>query len=279
MKRSLLQTAGIYSGVVLLTCFTLGPLVWLVLMSISSPSDLVQVPLHWWPSQIDFSRYRLLTDLSQDQGQRYLAALRNSVVAASGATLIALIIAVPAAYAFARRGASMALLFGFLATIMMPPITYVLPLYQVFGSFGMLNSLPTLVIVYAAMLLPFAIWLMKANLDVLPIEVELAAFMEGASTLYTLRRVVLPIALPAIAATAMLSFLVAWDEFFYALIFTSDMSAKTLPVTIADFAAGRVTDYGIIATVGVLATLPPALLAIFFQRFIVSGLVAGSVKG
>ena len=279
MKRSLLQTAGIYSGVVLLTCFTLGPLVWLVLMSISSPSDLVQVPLHWWPSQIDFSRYRLLTDLDQEQGQRYLAALRNSVVAASGATLIALIIAVPAAYAFARRGASMALLFGFLATIMMPPITYVLPLYQVFGSFGMLNSLPTLVIVYAAMLLPFAIWLMKANLDVLPIEVELAAFMEGASTLYTLRRVVLPIALPAIAATAMLSFLVAWDEFFYALIFTSDMSAKTLPVTIADFAAGRVTDYGIIATVGVLATLPPALLAIFFQRFIVSGLVAGSVKG
>lgn len=279
MKRSLLQTAGIYSGVVLLTCFTLGPLVWLVLMSISSPSDLVQVPLHWWPSQIDFSRYRLLTDLDQEQGQRYLAALRNSVVAAGGATLIALIIAVPAAYAFARRGASMALLFGFLATIMMPPITYVLPLYQVFGSFGMLNSLPTLVIVYAAMLLPFAIWLMKANLDVLPIEVELAAFMEGASTLYTLRRVVLPIALPAIAATAMLSFLVAWDEFFYALIFTSDMSAKTLPVTIADFAAGRVTDYGIIATVGVLATLPPALLAIFFQRFIVSGLVAGSVKG
>lgn len=279
MKRSLLQTVGIYSGVVLLTCFTLGPLVWLVLMSISSPSDLVQVPLHWWPSQIDFSRYRLLTDLDQEQGQRYLAALRNSVVAASGATLIALIIAVPAAYAFARRGASMALLFGFLATIMMPPITYVLPLYQVFGSFGMLNSLPTLVIVYAAMLLPFAIWLMKANLDVLPIEVELAAFMEGASTLYTLRRVVLPIALPAIAATAMLSFLVAWDEFFYALIFTSDMSAKTLPVTIADFAAGRVTDYGIIATVGVLATLPPALLAIFFQRFIVSGLVAGSVKG
>lgn len=279
MKRSLLQTVGIYSGVVLLACFTLGPLAWLVLMSISSPSDLVQVPLHWWPSQIDFSRYRLLTDLDQDQGQRYLAALRNSVVAAGGATLIALIIAVPAAYAFARRGASMALLFGFLATIMMPPITYVLPLYQVFGSFGMLNSLPTLVIVYAAMLLPFAIWLMKANLDVLPIEVELAAFMEGASTLYTLRRVVLPIALPAIAATAMLSFLVAWDEFFYALIFTSDMSAKTLPVTIADFAAGRVTDYGIIATVGVLATLPPALLAIFFQRFIVSGLVAGSVKG
>lgn len=279
MKRSLFQNIALYVAVALLAAFTLAPLVWLVLMSVSSPNDLVQVPLNWWPSHVDFSRYQALTDLDQEHGRRFLAALRNSVIAAGGATVIALIIAVPAAYAFARRGASMALLFGFLATIMMPPITYVLPLYQVFGSFGLLNSLITLIVVYAAMLLPFAIWLMKANLDVLPVEVELAAFMEGASTLYTLRRVVLPIALPAIAATAMLSFLVAWDEFFYALIFTSDLSAKTLPVAIADFAAGRVTDYGVIAAVGVLATLPPALLAILFQRFIVSGLVAGSVKG
>jgi multiple sugar transport system permease protein len=279
MRRSAPQTVALYLGVLLLAAFTLAPLAWLVLMSISRPADLVQVPLRWWPSQVDLSRYAALIDLGLEQGQRFLGALRNSVVAAGGATGIALLIAVPAAYAFARRGASMVLLFGFLATIMMPPITYVLPLYQVFGAFGMLNHLATLVIVYAAMLLPFAIWLMKANLDVLPVEVELAAFMEGASTLYTLRRVVLPIALPAIAATAMLSFLVAWDEFFYALIFTSDMQAKTLPVAIADFAAGRVTDYGVIATVGVLATLPPALLSILFQRFIVSGLVAGSVKG
>lgn len=279
MKRTLPQIIALYAAVLLLAAFTLAPMGWLVLMSVSPASDLVQVPLHWWPSHLDLSRYAALVDMDQEQGRRFLAALRNSLVAAGGATVIALILAIPAAYAFARRGASMALLFAFLATIMMPPITYVLPLYQVFGSFGMLNSLATLVIVYAAMLLPFAIWLMKANLDVLPIEVEQAAFMEGASTIYTLRRVVLPIALPAIAATAMLSFLVAWDEFFYALIFTSDLSAKTLPVAIADFAAGRVTDYGVLAAVGVLATLPPALLAIFFQRFIVSGLVAGSVKG
>ena len=279
MKRSLPHAIALYSAVVILAAFTLAPLVWLLLMSISPAADLVEVPLGWWPSKVDLSRYAALLDLNNEQGQRFLAALRNSLVAAGGATAIALIIAVPAAYAFARRGASMALLFAFLATIMMPPITYVLPLYQVFGSIGLLNNLITLIIVYAAMLLPFAVWLMRANLDVLPIEVELAAFMEGASTLYTLRRVVLPLALPAIAATAMLSFLSAWDEFFYALIFTSDMSAKTLPLAIADFAAGRVTDYGVIATVGILATLPPAILAMLFQRFIVSGLVAGSVKG
>lgn len=279
MTRPIIQSVALYSAVLLLATFTLAPLVWLLLMSVSPPLDLLQVPLGWWPSDFDLSRYAALLDLDQEQGQRFLAALRNSLIAAGGATAIALIFAIPAAYSFSRRGAPMALLFGFLATIMMPPITYVLPLYKVFGALGLLNNLVSLIIVYAAMLLPFAVWLMKANLDVLPVEVEQAAFMEGASTVYTLRRVVLPLALPAIAATAMLSFLSAWDEFFYALIFTSDISAKTLPVAIADFAAGRITDYGVIAAVGILATLPPALLAIMFQRFIVSGLVAGSVKG
>lgn len=160
MKRSLVQSIALYTGVLCLAAFTLAPLAWLVLMSVSSPDDLLQVPLNWWPARIDFSRYAALTDLDQEQGQRFLAALRNSLIAAGGATAIALIIAVPAAYAFARRGASMARLFGFLATIMMPPITYVLPLYHVFGAFGLLNSLITLIVVYAAMLLPFAIWLM-----------------------------------------------------------------------------------------------------------------------
>ncbi len=279
MKRSLSQSLIIYGCAILLALFTAGPLLWLVVMSISAPTDLTEVPLRWIPSEFDFSRYATLMDLDGGSGERFLSALRNSILTAGGATLIALLLAIPAAYSFSRRKASMVLLFAFLATIMMPPITYILPLYSTFSSLGMLNKTLTLVIVYTAMLLPFATWLMKANIDVLPVEVEQAAFMEGASTSYTIRQVVLPLALPAIAATAMLSFLVAWDEFFYALIFTNDLSAKTLPVAIADFSAGRVTDYGVIASVGVLATLPPAVLAIAFQKFIVSGLVAGSVKG
>lgn len=279
MKRNILQSIGLYSAVLLLALFTLGPLIWLVLMSVSSTADLTMVPLRWIPSEFDWSRYARLLDFEDGNGRRFLLALKNSLITAGGATVLALLLAIPAAYAFARRGAAMALLFAFLATIMMPPITYVMPLYQIFGQLRILNSSVTLIVVYCALLLPFATWLMKANLSILPVEVEHAALMEGASTLYTLRRVVLPLALPAIAATAMLSFLVAWDEFFYALLFTSDLTAKTLPVAIADFAAGRVTDYGVIASVGVLATLPPAFLAICFQRFIVSGLVAGSVKG
>jgi multiple sugar transport system permease protein len=255
MTRSIVQSAALYAGVLFLAVFTLAPLAWMALMSVMRPEDLVRVPLDWWPDAFDFGRYAALLNPYDEQGQHFLLSLRNSLVAAGGATLLALILAIPAAYAFARRGAPLLLLFGFLATIMMPPITYVLPLHAAFGTLGMLNSSVTLVIIYTAMLLPFAVWLMKSNFDVLPVEVEHAAFVEGASTLLTLRRVVLPMALPAIAATAMLSFLVAWDEFFYALIFTNDLAAKTLPVAIADFTAGRVADYGVIAAVGVMAGL------------------------
>lgn len=279
MDRKFLYKSALYSASLVLAFFTLAPLSWLIIMSLSNPKDLTTVPLNWIPSEVDFSRYVQLFDWENGSGQRFLMALRNSILTSGGATIVALVLAIPAAYAFSRRQAPMALLFLFLATIMMPPITYVLPLYQTFGSFGLLNNIITLLAVYCALLLPFAVWLMKSNFDVLPVEIEQAAFMEGASTQFTLRRVVLPLVAPALVATAMLSFLVAWDEFFYALIFTSDLSSKTLPIAIADFAAGRVTDYGVIAAVGVLATLPPAILAVFFQRFIVSGLVAGSVKG
>lgn len=279
MKNTTLQTFGLIVLSFLLAAFTLAPLVWLVIMSVSSASELTAKPLIWWPSEIDLSRYGDLLNIQSGSGERFLMALRNSLMTALTATLLALIVAVPAAFAFSRRGASLLLLFGFLATIMMPPITYVLPLYDIFGSVGLLNSSTALAIVYCAMLLPFATWLMKSNFDAIPAELDQASMVEGASTFYTLRRVVLPLALPAIAATFMLSFLAAWDEFFYALIFTSDLTAKTLPVAIADFTAGRVTDYGVIAAVGVLASLPPAIVAMCFQRFIVSGLAAGSVKG
>jgi multiple sugar transport system permease protein len=118
-----------------------------------------------------------------------------------------------------------------------------------------------------------------AALQDLPLEVEEAARIDGANTLGIIWYVVIPLAKPALGAAALLAFLSAWDEFFYALIFTSDLRAKTLPVAIADFAAGRATDYGLVSAVGVLAALPPTIFAVLFQRSLVSGLSAGSVKG
>lgn len=280
MRRPLYQTALIYLAVAVLAFVTLAPIAWLFIMSIANPTDLVTVPLKWIPSHPDFSRYGKLIGLTGDIAENpFLNALKNSLIAAVGATLVAIVVSTLAAFGFARRNAPQALLFLMLATFMMPPITYVLPLYSVFSDLRLLNTPFTLVVVYCSMLIPFAAWLLKSNFDAFPGEIEQAAMIEGAGTLRILREVVLPIARPALVAAAMLSFLVAWDEFFYALLFTSDLRGKTLPVAIADFAAGRVTDYGVIAAVGILATLPPTAIALLFQRHLISGLSAGGVKG
>lgn len=280
MRRPFWQSLLIYCSAGLILLVTLAPIAWLVLMSVSSSQDLITVPLPWIPKHWDFSKYAQLLDMTGYITENpFLMALRNSLIAAFGSTLLALVAAIPAAYAFSRRNGPMALLFLLLATYMMPPITYVLPLYTLFSDIGMLNNPVTLIAVYCTMLLPFATWLIKSNLDVLPVEVEHAATVEGAGTMRTLVSVVLPMIRPVLMAAAMLSFLIAWDEFFYSLIFNSDLRGKTLPVAIADFAAGRVTDYGLIASVGVLASLPPTFLAVFFQRHLVQGLAAGSVKG
>ncbi len=280
MQRSLAQTIAIYLAAVTVAAVTLAPLLWLFIMSIASAKDLMTVPLNFIPEQFDFSRYAILLGLEGDLSPNpFLHALRNSIIAATGATTIALVCAIPASYAFSRRNAPQLLLFVMLATFMMPPVTYILPLYTMFSDFGMLNNPITLIAVYCTMLLPFATWLLKSNLDVLPVEVEHAATVEGAGTLRIIWSIVLPMAKPALIAAAMLSFLLAWDEFFYSLLFNSDLRGKTLPVAIADFAAGRVTDYGVIAAIGILASIPPTLIAIFFQKHLVHGLAAGGVKG
>lgn len=280
MRRTLLQSVLIYAAAVLLAVVTLAPLVWLFIMSIMEPKELLAIPMQWLPAHPDFSRYARLLGFTGEVAQNpFLNALRNSLVAGLGSTLVALVVSTLAAYAVARREITIVVLMLMMATYMMPPITFVLPLYTTFSGFGLLNNPLTLVAVYCTVLIPFASWLMKANIDVLPVEVEQAAAIDGAGTFTTLTQVVLPMARPALLATGMLCFLIAWDEFFYALIFMSDLRGKTLPVAIADFAAGRVTDYGLIAAVGVLASLPPALVAVIFQKNLVSGLAAGSVKG
>ena len=280
MRRSLGFNIMIGVAVTVLVVVTLAPLLWLFIMSISAPVELTRIPLHWLPDRPDFSRYARLFGLTGDAaGTSFLAALRNSLVVSFSATAIALAAGIPAAYSFSRFRGRMGLLYGFLGVYMVPPVAFVLPLYMVFSQLGLLNNVVALIAVYCTILLPFSTWLLKNNFDEVPREVEEAAQMDGAGLLGAIRHVTLPLARPALAAAALFALLLAWDEFFYALIYTNDLRAQTLPVAIADFAAGRATDYGLISAVGVLAALPPVIIAFFLQRSLVSGLSAGGIKG
>lgn len=169
-RRKLIQAALIYSAVAVLVFVTLAPLFWLFIMSVSSTRDLTNLPIHWLPDEWDFSRYaRLLSASAFEEtssvSEAFLSALRNSVIAAGGATAIAMLTAIPAAYSVARYQGKMPLLYGMIGTYMMPPVTYVLPLYIAFSVTGLLNNVGALVIVYCTMLLPFTTWLLKSNFD------------------------------------------------------------------------------------------------------------------
>ncbi|MET3898081.1 multiple sugar transport system permease protein [Devosia sp. UYZn731] len=279
-RKSLAFTIFIYASAIVLAASILAPLLWLFIMSISPAADLTTKPLRWWPSNLDLSRYgMLLTIAGNTSGQAFLSAMRNSLFVASMATLAAVVIAIPAAWAVSRTPKLEWSLYVVIATYMLPPVALCVPLYFGLAHFGLLNNLFGLAFIYLTILAPFTTWLLKSGFDAVPTAIESSAMIDGARLDQILRVITLPLAAPAIATVTLFAFLLAWDEFFYAMLFTADQNAKTLTVAIADLAGGRVSDYGMIATAGVLASLPPVLIGLFLQRAIVAGLTTGGVKG
>jgi len=279
-RKSALFTVFIYASALLLAVVILAPVLWLFIMSISPAADLSAKPLRWWPQEVDFSRYRmLLSTVENSAGAAFVASLYNSLRIAGMATVAAIALAIPAGWAVSRTptvGWSLSMV---IATYMLPPVALAVPLYMGLAWLGLLNNIFGLALVYLTILAPFTTWLMKSGFDSIPREIESAAMIDGASLFQTLRIITLPLAAPVVATSALFALLLAWDEFFYALLFTSDLRAKTLTVAIADLAGGRVSDYGLIATAGVLAALPPVLIGLVMQRALISGLTSGGVKG
>jgi multiple sugar transport system permease protein len=279
-RRSPIFTVFIYACALLLAVVILAPIAWLFIMSISPAPDLFAKPLHWWPQAVDFSRYRQLVSVAENSaGAAFVASLRNSIEVATMATFAAIVLAIPAGWAVSRTPAVGWSLSAVIATYMLPPVALAVPLYMGLASLGLLNTVYGLALVYLSILAPFTTWLMKSGFDSIPKEIESAAMIDGAGLVQTLRIITLPLAMPVVATSALFAYLLAWDEFFYALLFTSNEQAKTLTVQIADLAGGRVSDYGLIATAGVLAALPPVLIGLVTQRALISGLTSGGVKG
>ncbi|HAY47780.1 MULTISPECIES: carbohydrate ABC transporter permease [Thalassospira] len=282
MKASLTKKICIYLGALVLATVIAVPVLWLFIMSISSSTHLTTLPLQWWPDAPTFENYRnLLVFAENSPSASFLYGIRNSIIIAFAATGLSIIAAIPAAYSFSRLPGPRRknLLYAVIAIFMLPPVAIVLPLYTVMSALGLLNTHFALIIVYCSILLPFTTWLLKSNFDTIPGDLDEAPIIDGANRLQAIWYVILPIARPALGAAVMMAVLLAWDEFFYGLLFTNDIRAKTITVAIADLAAGRVADYGLISAAGILAAVPPVILAFFMQKTLVSGLASGSVKG
>jgi multiple sugar transport system permease protein len=271
MKRSIML--GIFS--VGISVYCLLPYLWFALTSLKSPLELTAIPPKLIPSfHWDFYRSAL-----EERGLlRYIA---NSIIVAGAATGISMIISSPAAYALARF--QLAWTKGYLLLLltvsMFPQIAIAGPVWSLLNRLGWLNTYRGVVAAYIALSLPLATWILTTFFREVPREIEEAALIDGCSRLQILYKIVLPISAPGIFTAALLVFIYAWNEFFFALIILTNPDVQTLPVGIALFPGEYTLPWGDIAAASTLATLPLILLTLLFQRGIVRGLAAGAVKG
>ena len=271
----------IHGAALVTAAIILAPFAWLFYSSIVGQTDLVSRPMRWWPEHVTLDRYReIFAGRGTSAGSAFRSAMLNSLLVAGGAVVISLVVGVLGGYALARLRFPLrrATLLSFLVTYMLPPIALIIPLYLLVSRFGLLDTKTGLIIVYCSLTTPFALWNMSLFFAALPPDLEDAARVDGCGRLGALLRVVLPLSRPGVMATGLFAFLLCWDEFLYSLIFTSTTQAKTIPVAIAEFTGRNAVDFGLIAAGGILASLPPVVLAAAFQRYLISGLAAGAVK-
>ncbi|HHY58238.1 MAG TPA: carbohydrate ABC transporter permease [Chloroflexi bacterium] len=280
--RRLLPQVGLYAAALLVAAIILAPPIWLFISSISSSAELLSVPVHWIPEAPTFERYvQVITATGGESAANFRRSLLNSLAVALLVTTICITVGALAAYSFARMSFAGHgnLIYVLLLSYTLPPIMLVIPLFRVMGDLGLTNTIQGLVIIYASLIMPFAIWILRSYFQTIPADLEDAAMIDGCTRLQALARVILPISAPGIVATALFCFLASWEEFLIALIFTSSPAAKTIPVAIAEFTGRHAIDYGMMATGGVIAALPPIAIALVFQRYLISGLSSGAVKG
>jgi len=281
-RKHYVRRALLYLAVLAIVIWTVAPYLWLIISSVSYRIDLLQVPLRWIPSRITLDNYRELfvSDGGANQNAGlFLLALRNSAIIAFSVTSLALLLGVFSAYALSRlRFPGSGAAVGLMMTVqMLPPIAIIIPMYVLLRRFHLLDTHPGLIIVYLSFILPLVVWLMRSYFASIPGELEDAARIDGCTHLGALMRVILPLAGPGLVSVAVFAFIAAWNEYLYAFILTS-VEAKTLPVLIGEFSTKLGLQYLRIAAAGVLASLPPVILALVFQRFIMQGLTAGAVK-
>lgn len=264
----------------------LAPFIWMVISSISPSKELAVTPPHWIPEEPTLSRFKALI-FGPEPGQsipiaadKFVRALTSSLIISTSVTLICIFAGASAAYALVRLPVpgKQHFMFGMLAAQMMPIIVIIIPLYLVMQTLKWMDSWHGMILLYSGFMLPTVIWIMYSYFQTLPEELEEAAMIDGCSRWQALLRVVMPISGPGLVAVAAFAFLYTWNEFFMALIFTG-AKTKTITVIVTEFTTQSGIDYGLMMTGGVIGSIPPLIIALLLQKFIVAGLTAGSVKG
>ncbi|MCB9683084.1 MAG: sugar ABC transporter permease [Alphaproteobacteria bacterium] len=280
-RASLLATVGTHALLVLASIAALYPVLWVLKIALQPGQSFDNDPSPF-PSSVSLEHFVEVTSTTTASGGWLFGRqLFNSLAVSGLTTAVGLLLATSAAYAFSRfRFAGReAGLTAFLLTQIFPGIVMLIPLYILLDLMGLLNALAGLVLVYSTTSVPFATWMLKGYFDTIPKELEEAARIDGASSFYIFSRIVLPLARPALAVTALFSFMTAWNEFILAATLMNDASSFTLPVALQRYVGEYQTDWGSFAAGAVIVSVPVMALFYALQRHLVGGLTAGAVKG
>ena len=275
-----LRSAGRAVLIALILLWSAFPIYWAINTSFSTLSGAQSVPAHFVPSPFTGQNYRTLLSASGGVGSQFWRSFLNATIESGLATVLTVVIALFAAYAFARlefRGKRI-ILVAVLATLLLPVYATLIPLYRIMSTLHLVNTYLGIVLVYTSGFLPLAIWIMYNYFASVPRELEEAAFVDGATPVLALIRVMIPVSLPGIAATAIIVFLMGWAQFIFPLVLSSDLATQPVSVVVAALYGQRIVPFTLLNAIGVLAAALPAVIALLLNRYIVQGVMAGSIK-
>jgi len=275
----------LYGLVAIVALWLVGPFVWLFVTSISYQRHLLARPLAFVPPEITFDNYRMVLGLmrfhAEGQAAKILPSMLNSLIVAAAVTVVNLVIGTTAGYAYARFRVPLKTfsLFALLFTRMLPTVVLIPAYFLLFKALGLQNTLTGLVLAYCSFTLPFTIWIMKAYFETIPTDLDKSALVDGCNRLQAYYWIVLPVSGPGLVAGGAFTFMLCWNEFIVAQVLNTKLGTTTLPPVVAGMNGQINIDYSVIAASGFLSALPAVLLVLGFQKYMVQGLTAGSVKG
>lgn len=261
--------------------FYLGPFIWTFIISITPDSMVLEKSLNFLPDNTTLKNYLLLFDISSRQGKLLFSGMRNAIYASFVTIVLCIPMALLSAYALSRFK-----FFGkdfiknsLLITMAIPVMATIIPIYKMFMQLKLLNNMYALSLVYVTSYLPVIVWIMSNYFSSIPRDLDEAAMVDGCTKTEALIYVVLPLSYPIIASAVLIIFLSTWSQFQIPLILASNNDTKPIAIITSEFITKDTVHYGLTAAAGILAIIPPALLALVFRKFLVSGIMKGSVKG
>ncbi len=261
-----------YLGVFLALLFFLFPIYWLVVISFKTPEEIFAFPPTWWPESLQFGNYRVLFK----DGDVW--TIWNSLVVAGVSTLAAMLLGTMAAYSIARfRTGGDHFAVWIVSNRMIPPIAIVFPVFLLYVALGWIDTFRGLIVLYTAFNLPYVIWMMRGYIQDVPLELEEAAQIDGATRWQIFTRIVLPVVRGGMFATAVFTFVFAWNDFIFALVLTRS-EVTTFPVQVTHYFGGQSNFWAKIAAMSTLGTVPVFVAVAALQRFLVRGISMGAVK-